>query len=92
MVRQSHGNLRAFLATGGGRQKDRKWGRFKRNSRYNKDQVPLPFLVSLSDTYEEQGAKEVWIKQNQAGLDKRFCSLELCFRPGPEQMKPWIVF
>ena len=67
-------------------------GRFHRNNRYNKDQVPLPFVVSLSDTYEEKGTKEVWIKQNQAGLDKRFCSLELCFGPGTKQMKPGIVF
>ena len=49
-------------------------------------------MVSQADTYEAQGAKEVWIKQNQAGMDNRFCSLELCFQPGPEQMKPGIVF
>ena len=53
-----------------------------RDNRYNKDQIPRPFVVHLSDTYEEQGAKEVWIQQNQAGLDKRFCSLDLCFHPG----------
>ena len=46
----------------------------------------------MSDTYEEKGKKEIWIRQNQAGLDKRFCTLELCFRPGPDQPKPGAVF
>ena len=67
-------------------------GLFPRNNQHNKDQVPLPFVVSLSDTYEEKGKKEIWIRQNQAGLDKRFCTLELCFRPGPDQPKPGAVF
>ena len=91
-VEQFHSDLRRFLATNQGGRKDPKWGRVPRNSRYNKDQVPLPFVVSLNDTYEEQGAKEVWIRQNQAGMDKRFCTLELCFHPGQNQPRPGIVF
>ena len=46
----------------------------------------------MSDTYEEKRKKEIWIRQNQAGLYKRFCTLELCFRPGPDQPKPGAVF
>ena len=44
------------------------WGRFDRNNRYNKDEVPLPFVVSLSDTCEEKGTKEVCIKPMKPGI------------------------
>ena len=91
-VEDFHSSLRLFLATNGGRQKDPKWGRFKRTARYNVDQVPMPFVIDLKSTYEEKGKDEVWIRQNQAGLDKRFCTLQACFRPGPDQPKPTLVF
>ena len=62
-ITQIHGEFRQFLATNQGRQKTPKWGRFGRNARYNKDQVPLPFVVYLKDTYEEEG-------QQRCGFDK----------------------
>ena len=91
-VEDFHSALRLFLATNGGRQKHPKWGRFKRTARYNVDQVPMPFVIDLKSTYEEKGKDEVWIRQNQAGLDKRFCTLQACFRPGPDQPNPTLVF
>ena len=48
--------------------------------------------MSLNDTYEIEGSKEVWIRQNEAGMDKRFCTLELCFHPGRNQPRPGVVF
>ena len=67
-------------------------GRFGRTARYNVDQVPMPFAYDFNVTYEEEGAKEVWISQNQPGMDKRFCTLQVCFRPGPQQPKITVVF
>lgn len=87
-----HINLRVLLGSNGGAVKDPKWGRFPPKNRYNFDQVPLPFVIDLDDTYEERGADRVWIRQNAAGMDKRFCTLQLCFRPGYDQMKPTIIF
>ena len=69
-----------------------KWGRFKPQNRFNFDQVPLPFAVNLKDTYVKVGSKRVWVAQNTCGMDKRFCSLLLCFRPAKGQPKPTIIF
>ena len=54
-----------------------KWGKFPPKNRYN----------------EEQGATRVHIAQNQPGLEKRFCSLQACFRPvRDKQPKPTLIF
>ena len=34
----------------------------------------------------------MWIQQNEAGMDRRFCTLELCFHPGRNQPRPGVVF
>ena len=52
----------------------------------------MPFSCQPAETYEEKGTDRVWIKQNQPGLEKRFCSLQLAFRPGPKQPKPTCIF
>ena len=85
-----HRNLRIFLSTG--KNPHPKWGRFLPKNRINVDQVPLPFSCQPAETYEEKGTDRVWIKQNQPGLEKRFCSLQLAFRPGPKQPKPTCIF
>jgi DDE superfamily endonuclease len=72
---------------------DSKWGVYTPNRRYNLDQVPLPFVVDLKTTIEEVGVQAVRIAQNQPGLDKRFCTLQVCFRPDCQiQPKPTIIF
>ena len=42
----------------------RKYGVYLPHQRFNVDQVPLPFVNGLNDTYEEVGAKRVAINQN----------------------------
>ena len=69
-----------------------KWGRFTPSQRYNADQVLLPFVINLKNTMEESGKKVVWVRQNHAGLDKRFCTLKLCFQPTGNQPKPTVKF
>ena len=77
---------------------DSKWGRFKPQQRFNVDQSPLPFAVDRGTTYELLPEKEkrknhkVWIANPGAGLEKRQCSLQICFRPVGEQPKLGIVF
>ena len=39
-----------------------KYGRFPLKSRYNVDQVPLPFIVGFKSTWEFSGADRVWIR------------------------------
>ena len=92
IIANFHAKLRLFLSTG--QNPHPKWGRFLPKNRWNVDQVPLPFSCQPSETYEQKGADRVWVKQNQAGLEKRFCSLQLCFgpRPGNQQPKPTCIF
>ena len=52
VIEHFHSSLRQFLATNNGR-----------TARYNVDQVPMPFAYDFNVTYEEEGAKEVWISQ-----------------------------
>ena len=85
-----HRKFRLFLSLG--TQINRKWGRFLPNARFNVDQVPLPFVCEQDQTYEEKGAKRVWIRQMEEGMTKRFCTLQLCFRPEGAQLKPTIIF
>ena len=48
--------------------------------RANVDQVPLPFVNGMDDTYEEVGAKRVAINQNGPQLAKRQATGQVCFR------------
>ena len=89
-IREFHRKFRLFLSLGD--VLDRKWGRFLPNARFNADQVPLPFVCEQDQTYEEKGARRVWIRQMEEGMTKRFCTLHLCFRPEGPQMKPTIIF
>ena len=77
---------------------DQKWGRFTPRQRLNVDQSPLPFAVTTKRTYEyigegeEQRNHKVWISQPGSGLDKRQCTLQVCFRPTGGQPKIGIIF
>jgi hypothetical protein len=54
------------------------WGRYPPKSRYNLDQVPLPFIgTDANKTYEHAGAKVVWIRACGSGVEKRFASLQV---------------
>ena len=74
---------------------DNKWGRFPPPTRYNVDQVPLPFAMDVKTTYEmgTVGHKDkVWVRQPGSGLEKRQCTLQLCFSPQDSHVKPEIIF
>ena len=45
-----------------------KYGKYLPHQRFNVDQVPLPFINGMDDTYEEVGAKRVAINQNGLAL------------------------
>ena len=49
----------------------RKYGVYLPHQRFNVDQVPLPFVNGLNETYEEIGSKRVAINQNGHSLSKR---------------------
>ena len=77
---------------------DAKWGRYKPKQRFNVDQVPLPFAIDRKTTYEEPVSKEqrkdhkVWVAQPGSGLEKRQCSLQVCFSPVKDQCRIAVVF
>ena len=93
-----HGTTRErLIRTGKDDNYDPKWGRFTPNQRFNVDQSPLPFAVETKRTYEIIDSKEsrhhkVWISQPGSGLDKRQCTLQVCFRPSGEQPRIGIIF
>jgi hypothetical protein len=52
-------------------------------------QVPLAFVNDMHRTYDDLGAKEVWIGQAGEGAwEKRMCTLNLCFHPDPTAKQP----
>lgn len=58
-------------------------------------QVPLPFVISKKTTYEvgNKGQKEkVWVAQPSQGLEKRQCTLQICFSPEENHVKIEIIF
>ena len=77
---------------------DSKFGRYSPDRRFNVDQVPMPFAINLTQTYEEGGARRVqrnrrvWVAQPGAGLEKRQCSLQVCFSPVTNSCRIAIVF
>jgi len=58
--------------------------------------VPLAFINDLDSTFDEVGAKSVWIRQAGEGAwEKRMCTLQLCFTSEPtggRQPRPAIIF
>ena len=60
---------------------------------FNVDQSPLPFSIECKNTYEiPKIDKKVWVGHPHSGADKRFCSLNFCFRPDGEQPPLTIIF
>ena len=56
------------------------YGKYLPHQRFNVDQVPLPFINGMDETYEEVGAKRVAINQNGPQLAKRQATGQVCFR------------
>ena len=91
-IRKFHNLVRFVISLAGNRERDSKWGRFPPHTRYNVDQVPMPFVTNLKNTMAESGEDVVWVRQNHSGLEKRFCTLQICFRPEGRQPKPTVIF
>ena len=58
-----------------------KYGRYLPWQRLNVDQVPLPFMNNMEQTYETRGSKRVNINQLGPSLGKRQATGQVCFRP-----------
>eukprot|EP00795_Rhopilema_esculentum_P014944 gene14944-biopygen848 len=77
---------------------DSKWGRFRPSKRFNVDQVPMPFAVDCKTTYEkhfprgEQRNHRTWVSTPGPGLDKRQCTLQICFAAEGPPVKIAIIF
>ena len=74
-------------------QYDQKCGYFKPSQRYNVDQSPLPFSYEYRKTYgSSETDRKVWVSQQNANSGKRFCTLNICFRPDGGQPRVSIIF
>ena len=99
-LKQWHATMRERLIRTGKRDNyDSKFGRYTTMQRFNVDQSPLPFAIDTKKTYErieprnpENRYKKVWIQQPGSGLEKRQCTLQVCFRPNGEQPRIAIIF
>ena len=57
------------------------------------DQTPLPFVLEDNRTYDSVGAKEIWVRSGQSGLDKRQCSVQLTvFGDRVCRLRPTLIF
>ena len=75
------------------------YGGFMPSQIYNVDQSPLPFAINTKKTYEqmqpknkENRNKTVWISQPAPVLEKRQCTLQICFRPEGKQPRISVIF
>ena len=66
--------------------------------RFDVDQVPLPFAIDKSKTYDlhvptaERRDYRTWVSTPGSGLDKRQCTLQICFSPGDTKIRIAIIF
>jgi len=59
----------------------------------NMDQTPLAFDFLSARTYNEKGAKTVWLKESRSGWDKRQCTLQVCVSAdGVPRCQPLLIF
>ena len=101
LIEKWHATLRERGIRTGAAQADYdvKWGRYLPHQRLNVDQSPLPFARETTMTYEEihsraEGNREkrIWTAQPNTGDSKRFCTLQICFRPEGDQPRIAIIF
>ena len=80
-----------LVRTNIGETYDQKLASFLSNQRVNVDLRPIPFAINMKRTYhlyessQDQNQEKVWISQPRCGLEKRQCTLQICFRPHGEQ-------
>ena len=68
-------------------------GKFKLANIANMDQTPMPFEVGTDSTYNDTGARTVWVKSLGSGLDKRQATVQLTVHAdGQPHTCPMIVF
>ena len=64
-------------------------GKFQLKDIANMDQTPLPFVLDDNRTYDTVGAKKIWVRSGQSGLDKRQCTVQLTvFGDGVCRLRP----
>ena len=57
------------------------------------NQTPLSFVLDDNRTYDTVGAKEIWVRSGQSGLDKRQCTVQLTvFGDGVCRLRPTLIF
>ena len=99
-MQQWHATTRErLIRTGCADSYNSKWGRYAPEQRFNVDQSPCPFVINTKKTYEMLEKKnpnnrehKVWISQPGSDLDKRQCTLQICFRPTGKQPRVAIIF
>ena len=74
-----------------------KYGCYPPRTRFNVDQVPLAFDMGAGTTWDSRGVKRCWVKKHLAGLDKRFCTLQVCIcqepnSQGKQPIKICVIF
>ena len=98
-----HSTLRERLVkTGKGENYDPTYHGFMPSQRYNVNQSPVPFAINTKKTYEQiqqqqqqqkkNRNKTVRISQPAPGLEKRQCTLQICFRPEGKQPRISVIF
>ena len=56
------------------------------------DQTSLPFVMGDNRTYEKTDVDEVWIASDQAGLEKRQCTVQLTIFAEGTVLPPFLIF
>ena len=79
-IRRWHARLRRRLKRGPADKLDSKWGRWKQENRLATDQVGCNLRAGLQKTYDEKGAKRVWMAGAPADDGKRFMTLNMIAR------------
>ena len=74
-----------------------KYGCYPSRTRFNVDQVPRAFDMEADTTWDSRGVKRCWVKKHLAGLDKRFCTLQVCIcqepnSQGKQPIKICVIF
>ena len=68
-------------------------GKFSWQQMANVDQTPLPFAFTDGQTYSDKGEKSVWVRENQSGMNKRQCTVQITlFADGISRVKPMMIF
>ncbi|KAI6651300.1 hypothetical protein LOD99_5266 [Oopsacas minuta] len=92
-MQQWHATTRErLIRTGCADSYNSKWDRYAPEQRFNVDQSPCPFVINTKKTYEmleknnpNNREHKVWTSQLGSGLDKRQCTLQVCFQPTGKQ-------